>query len=129
VILVAAVTLSIVLLSGCGGKASYSIDEVLNSFSTIAEQRTLADRQNIYPWWSENINQGSVKHVTDGDYYQIEFPGMSGGPEVWGIDMSNSKIWPINNSALLMAFALFCVGGDDPSADCQQWAHQLETGQ
>jgi hypothetical protein len=78
VILIVTLATSIIFLSGCGGKGSYSIDDVLNSFSRIAGQRTLADRQNVYPWWSANINQGSVKHITDGDYYQIEFPGMSG---------------------------------------------------
>jgi len=129
VILIAALAMSIIFFAGCSGKASYSIDDVLNSFSRIAQQRTLADRQDIYPWWSANISQGSVKHVADGDYYQIEFPGMSGGSEVWGIDMNNSKIWPINDSATLMAFALFCQGGEDTNSDCQQWAHQSETGQ
>ena len=120
---------SVIFVSGCGGKQAYSIDEVLNSFSTIAEQRMLTERQNIYPWWSEKISQGSVKHIKDGDYYQIEFPSMSGGSEVWGIDLNNSRIWPINNNAVLMAFALFCHSGEDPSVDCQQWAHQLQTGE
>ena len=75
----------------------------------------------LFIWWSEKISQGSVKYLKDGDYYEIEFLGMSGGSEVWGIDMGSSKIWPINNSAVLMAFALFCNSGEDPSADCQQW--------
>jgi len=127
IILLVALVAGIVFVSGCGGQQSYSIDQVLNSFSTIAQQRTLAVRQDIYPWWSEKISQGSVKHIGDADYYQIEFPGMSGGSEVWGIDMNNSSIWPINNNALLMAFALFCRSGEDPSADCQQWAQKLET--
>ena len=129
IILIVTFVASVIFVSGCGGKQSYSVDEVLNSFSTIAGQRTLAERQNIYPWWSENISQGSVKHMEDGGNYQIEFPGMSGGSEVWGIDLNNSKIWPINNNAILMAFALFCHSGEDPSADCQQWAHQLQTGE
>ena len=127
IILMAALATSIIFASGCGSEESYSKDKVLNSFSQVAEQRTLTDRQNIYPWWSEKISQGSVKHIRDVDYYQIEFSGMSGGSEVWGIDMNNSKIWPINDSALLMAFALFCHSAEDPSMDCQQWAHQLET--
>jgi hypothetical protein len=117
-----------VSVSSCGGNGnqSYSIDQVLNSFSTVAQQLTLDERQDIYPWWSEKISQGSVKHIKDADYYQIEFTGMS-GTEVWGIDMNNSRIWPINDNAVLMAFALFCRSGEDPSADCQQWAQKLET--
>ena len=133
IILMAALAASIVFVSGCGGKESYSteksysIDEVLNSLSNIAEQRTLAERQTVYPWWSEKISQGSVKHIGDEGYYQIEFPGMAGGSEVWGIDMNNSRIWPINDDAVLMAFALFCHSGNDPNADCWQWADQLKT--
>jgi hypothetical protein len=126
IILKAILATSIIFASGCGSKESYSKDQVLNSFSKVAEQRTLIGRDNIYPWWSEKISQGSIKYVKDGDYYEIEFLGMSGGSEVWGIDMGSSKIWPINNSAVLMAFALFCHSGEDPSADCQQWAHQME---
>lgn len=127
IILMAALATSIIFASGCGSEESYSKDKVLNSFSQVAEQRTLTGRQNIYPWWSEKTSQGSVKYLRDVDYYEIEFPGMAGGMEVWGIDMNNSKIWPINDSALLMAFALFCHSAEDPSMDCQQWAHQLET--
>ena len=127
IILTAILATGIIFASGCGSEESYSKDKVLNSFSQVAEQRALTGRQNIYPWWSEKISQGSVKHIRDVDYYEIEFPGMSGGSEVWGIDMDSSKIWPINQSAVLMAFTLFCHSAEDPSTDCQQWAHQLET--
>lgn len=125
-ILISILAASFILMSGCAGSSEgpHSTSEVLSTFANITEQRTLTARQNIYYWWSERLNQGSVNYIKAEDYYQIEFVSMS-GVEEWGINMESSKIWPLNDEATMSAFTLFCSSKDDPSADCQQWADQL----
>lgn len=126
VVLIAILAASIILISGCvsSSKGPHSTSEVLSSFSTVVEQRTLTARENIYSWWSERLNQGSVKYIKAETYYKVEFVSMS-GVEVWGINMESSKIWPMNDKATMSAFTMFCTSGDDPSTDCQQWANEL----
>lgn len=125
-ILLEVFAISFILISGCASisEGPHSKSEVLSSFANITEQCTLAARQNIYSWWSERLNQGSVKYIKAQDYYEIEFVSMS-GVEEWGINMESSKIWPLNHEATISAFTLFCSSKDDPGADCQQWANQL----
>jgi hypothetical protein len=126
VILITILTASPILLSGCAGNSEghYSTSEVLSSFADITEQHTLTARENIYSWWSERLNQGSVNYIRAEDYYEVEFVSMS-GIEQWGIDMESSKIWPINQNAIFSAFTMFCSGKDDASTDCQPWSNQL----
>ena len=126
VILIAIFSASFILISGCAGSSEgpHSTSEVLSSFANITEQRTLTARQDIYSWWSERLNQGSVNYIKAENYYQIEFVSIS-GVEEWGINMENSRIWPINDNATMSAFTMFCTSKDDPSTDCQQWADQL----
>ncbi len=126
VVLMAILAASIIIMSGCASSSEgpYSASEVLRSFDKIAEQRTLPARENIYSWWSERLNQGSVKYIKAEDCYEIEFVSMS-GVEEWGIDMESSRIWPMNDKAIMSAFTMFCSSKDDPAVDCQQWANQL----
>src|SRR4030042_5198158 len=126
VILIAIFSASFILISGCAGSSEgpHSTSEVLSSFANITEQRTLTARQDIYSWWSERLNQGSVNYIKAENYYQIEFVSIS-GVEEWGINMENSRIWPINDNATMSAFTMFCTSKDDPSTDCQQWADKL----
>jgi hypothetical protein len=125
-IFIAVLATSIIYTLSCTSisKGPHSSDEVLTTFARLAEQQTLTARDNIYSWWSERLSQGSVKYVEDENYYEVEFVSMS-GVEQWGIDMESSKIWPMNQNAILSAFTMFCSGKDDASTDCQQWSNQL----
>lgn len=125
-ILIVVLAASITWVSACtgSGKGPHSADEVLNTFSQVAGQRTLTARENIYSWWSERLEQGSVKYMEAENYYKVEFVSMS-GVEVWGINMESSEIWPMNDRAIMSAFTMFCSSKDDPAVDCQEWSNRL----
>ncbi len=116
------------VIPSCTEKGSYSSDDIMSSFYTIAKNKTLSDseRQDYLKWWSLQIILGEVKHIKD-DVYEIQFPDMSlETVEAWGIDMNSSKIQPVNGGALLSAIVLFCRDRNDQKADCQLWVRQLD---
>lgn len=125
-IVTAILAASVIFTCACtsSNKGPNSDNEVLSTFSQVAEQRTITARDNIYSWWAERLDQGSVTYMKAENYYKVEFLSMS-GVETWGINMETSKIWPINHKAIVSAFSMFCSSKDDPSTDCQQWAQQL----
>ncbi len=119
--------IAMMIMTSCTSSGRYTEDEVISSYYEIASEQALTERQEILRWWSPQIILGQVKYLKENDIYEIKFPDMElEGEEIWGIDMKDSKIWPVNGGALLSAIVLFCEDRNDQRLDCQLWFAQLD---
>lgn len=126
-ILVGLITV-VLMLSGCADGGEYSSDDVMLAFHESAKNQTLPDtkQQEYFRMWFPQVTIGEVKHI-ESNTYELRFADISWeGEEIWGIDMSNSKIQPVNGAALMSAIYMFCGDKESPNKDCEMWIRQLQ---